>query len=269
MNQNHAEYRDKVAAWLSSEEKDIPAGALLLLKLNKNRTLYDNIVKRKLLPKLTFELKRQLELLEKKAKHEDYNALTEAEVADFDQRVLRVVKEVMPIVENGGLGKRIDHDLLPSEVQALYDANNDLYPKMRSLHEKLKLMVNDRPCDRYPFLKEMLAFEQQIRDNWNAYDAAVAGNNTPKEDTGQENIGGSTENTANTVLMTAKEVSNARAFLSRNKENLAKLRDKDKEKYQKVLALVQERYNSLIASGNNIDDAQKSELKELGIITEK
>lgn len=74
-------------------------------------------------------------------------------------------------------GKRTDHDLLPAEVQALYVENLDIVHHMRELHLKLRtLSLDNATCpdsDRYPFLKEIIALDKRLHDNWDTYDHFV------------------------------------------------------------------------------------------------
>ena len=64
----------------------------------------------------------------------------------------------------------------------------------------------------------------------------------------------------------AKKVSAARGYLSDNKKKLADLKESgDQEKYEKLLAKVQQRYDFLISTGNNVGEDQVNALRELGL----
>lgn len=73
-------------------------------------------------------------------------------------------------------GKRPDHDQLPEEIQALYAENLSVMQNMRTLHAQLVLLTLDESkavCpdnDRYPFVKEIIALDEQYHANWQKYD---------------------------------------------------------------------------------------------------
>lgn len=260
MNQD-VDYKQLVDAWLESDEKDIDAGALLLLKLNRNRVLHQYITRKRALDKLIYEMKKQSDILDARVNHGTAK-LTEVEVKELTHKSKKA-EQTLAVVEKGVKGKRPDHDQLSPDVQKAHEDNLVIYPKMRSLHEKLKLMENDRPCDRYPFLKELVELDGKVRKNWKLYDKAkvvtVKGDNQ-----GSGTEAGNPVLTASPVL-DAKGVSAARKYLSGNKKKLVTLKDKDIEKYNLLLAEMQKRYNDLIASGQTIDEKQVAALKEAGI----
>ena len=72
-------------------------------------------------------------------------------------------------------GKRLDHDSLPVEIQALYIENGNIIHKMRELHLQLRqLSKENATCpdsERYPFLKELIALDKTYHQNWQIYDS--------------------------------------------------------------------------------------------------
>lgn len=72
-------------------------------------------------------------------------------------------------------GKRLDHDSLPVEIQALYIENGNIIHKMRELHLQLRqLSKENATCpdsERYPFLKELIALDKTYHKNWQIYDS--------------------------------------------------------------------------------------------------
>lgn len=72
-------------------------------------------------------------------------------------------------------GKRLDHDTLPVEIQALYIENGNIIHKMRELHLQLReLSKENATCpdsERYPFLKELIALDKTYHKNWQIYDS--------------------------------------------------------------------------------------------------
>lgn len=255
----NVDYKQKVDEWLESEEKDLEAGALLLLKLNRNRTLYQYITRKKAMDKLIYEMKKQSDIIAVRANY-DTNKLTEQEVRVLTGKAEKTAK-TLEIIDKGVKGKRADHDRLPEDTQKAYEENLVIYPKMRSLHEKLKLMANDRPCDRYPFLKDLVALDSKVRANWKLYDNAKVIT---------EKAGTETGNTASkTPVLDVKGISAARKYLSSNKKKLSTLKGTNEDKYKELLAEMQRRYDALIASGQALDEKQLGELKEAGIVVKE
>ncbi|WP_419033913.1 hypothetical protein [Dysgonomonas gadei] len=253
---NNVDYKQKVDEWLESEEKDLEAGALLLLKLNRNRTLYQYITRKKAMDKLIYEMKKQSDIIAVRANY-DTNKLTEQEVKELTGKAEKAAKTI-EIVDKNVKGKRTDHDRLPADAQQAYEDNLVMYPKMRSLHEKIKLMVNDRPCDRYPFLKDLVALDSKVRANWKLYDNAKVITEKASTETGNP--------ASTTPVLDVKGISAARKYLSSNKKKLATLKGVDEDRYKELLAEMQRRYDALIASGQALDEKQVAELKEAGIV---
>lgn len=103
------------------------------------------------------------------------------------------------------------------------------------------------PCDRYEYLKQLDEADKKYRACLQQYDAY-----------GHEEVNPDAE--------LVKKISAARKYLSENRQKLTDLKDVDPEKYQALLAKVQQRYDFLIQSGNKIDPDQVTALAELGII---
>ncbi len=170
------QFTEKLQAWLNTpdEQKDYAEGALLLLQLSGNQIMYRNIsvnpkgkaefIKGKLQQYLKFRLAQ----------------LTHEQVEQMQQKVDDIVK--VTIKPDGDFadfkaGKRADHDKLPEDIQALYVENLDIVHRMRELHLQLrKLSTANVTCpdsERYPFLKELIALDKQLHENWDTYDHFV------------------------------------------------------------------------------------------------
>ena len=170
------QFTEKLQAWLNTpdEQKDYAEGALLLLQLSGNQIMYRNIsvnpkgkaefIKGKLQQYLKFRLAQ----------------LTHEQVEQMQQKVDDIVK--VTIKPDGDFadfkaGKRADHDKLPEDIQALYAENLDIVHRMRELHLQLrKLSTANVTCpdsERYPFLKELIALDKQLHENWDTYDHFV------------------------------------------------------------------------------------------------
>lgn len=250
----------KVQEYINTEpsERDIEAGAVLLLKLNKNRILFNNITKRpdKFADKLLYELKKFLTIrLDQK---------TTKDVVDMEKRLLPAVELLIANAEPISTddehvatlvkGKREDHDSLPERVQNLWTESAGYYKNIKLLHENLKGMENSQPCDRYELLKQLDEQDRMYRMNMESYDGYKVG---------EEEVNGIPPVESPSDI--AKKVTAARTYLSKNKDKLKQLMDSDKDKYAELLPKMQERFDYLIQSGNNIDEAQKTELAACGL----
>lgn len=160
----------KLKKWLNAptNERDYKQGALFVLQLTNNRILYNNLMRNIKANKDVIEYQIQ--------KHYNFRVqdLTAQQVKSMQKKVNTIVKDhVEP--ENKRLGKRNDHDALPTDVQALYLENFSILQKMRELHLQLRnLSLDNHPCpdsERYPFLKELIALDKKLHANWNKYDA--------------------------------------------------------------------------------------------------
>ena len=74
-------------------------------------------------------------------------------------------------------GKRLDHDSLPLEIQALYAENLPILQQMRNIHAQLQVITANATADycpdsdRYPLLKELIALDKRYHANWKKYDS--------------------------------------------------------------------------------------------------
>ncbi len=177
-------FTKKIQDWLDTPagERDLKQGALLLLQLSNNKIQYNNIMRNpgKYADLLEYQLKRYLKFR--------LEQVTKEEVKTMAQQVDNIAKEhkldTAPKAEGQDpsaklpafkAGRRLDHDSLPAEIQALYAENADIMRRMRELHLKLRSLSGaEATCpdsDRYPFLKEIIALDKKYHDNWRIYDS--------------------------------------------------------------------------------------------------
>ena len=249
---------DKIKEILDCADSDIriEEAATLLLQINRNRVLYENIVRRGNVEKLRYELQKMYDFriqenaveetkkLEKKA--ETILTTTLAKIEEKEKEVKR--------------GRRSDHEELPENIKAKVVENQTLYPRMRKIHEQLKLMANARPCDRYPFLKELKELDEKIRRNWDEYDAYDASADRAIEEQAEQEPAAAVD---------IKKIQAARKYLSDNKAKLAELSvQEDFNKQMELQKKMQERLDLLIQSHAGISDEQIRELQDLGLHVE-
>lgn len=253
-----------VQEWLSvpQGERDLERGALLLLRLNRNRFMHANILRRRNLAKLEYELQKHLRIR--------LEGLTAHQVAKMESealpRIAKTIATLAPVISTDAdqpaaeyHGRRKDHDALPEQVRALYDRNGDLFYKMKNLFETLKKMEDATPCDRHELLTQLVEMDRQYRENWDTYDTwsevlNVAAWNSQSEPKA---------NTDDAVKVTPEQVSAARKFLSIGRKRLAELSEEDAATLK---AKMQQRVDLILAAGHGFAPAYRSDLEELGLV---
>lgn len=172
------ELTPKIQEWLAVDpgKRDIKAGAELLLRVTRNRILYNNIMRK---PEakaslLEYHLQKILKNRLIDTTHEEVKLMMGQVDAIATARGLSA--STRTTFQNG---KRADHDELPDEVKQLYVENADLMRRMREAHTRLR-MINplNSTCpdsDRYPLAKAIIDYDRRYRDNWNVYDHYVKG----------------------------------------------------------------------------------------------
>ena len=255
-------FTQQLADWLNTprEQRDIPAGALMLLRLNNNRFLYANILRRpdKFAEKLEYELRKHLRIR--------LDGLTRADVIKLEAQVIPAAKKTLatpPAVISTddelpeakvATGRRADHDSLPPAVQALWDRNLQLYKTIKNVFEQLKTMEKAQPCDRYEYLKILDDADRRYRANLEQYDNYVPGSepatDTPSDTTPDEPA--------------QRRINAARKTLTKYKKILAKATpgsERDTTARQKIIASI----DTIRENGGVVGAAVTADLKKLGI----
>lgn len=244
-----------IRLWLDSpqEQRSLEQGAEMLLRLNRNRYMNAQILRRANFAKLEYELRKHLRIR--------LEGLTAREVALMEQNHLPRISTMLdaqPIINadadyNAGnfSGRREDHDELPKDIQDLYERNGEIYFKMKQIYETLKGMEDATPCDRHEYLLQLIELDKEYRENWNAYDtwSAVAA--------------GSAKDAAQAP--TPNQLQAARKYLSENKPKLA---EAEGDAAEKLRSKMQQRVQLLVTAGQSFDPDYKSELESLGLVFE-
>lgn len=174
-------FTEQLRKWLETPEteRDYQQGALMLLRLSGNRIMYNNIIR---------QIDRRHDVVDYQLqKYYDFRVqeLTHAQVEEMAAKVkviaadnnLADVNATTPEDERR-IGRREDHDKLPDEIRAKYVENLSILRRMRELHLRLRtLSLENATCpdsERYPFLKELIALDKKMHNNWNVYDHYVA-----------------------------------------------------------------------------------------------
>lgn len=266
-------FTKEIQEWLATpdSQKDIPAGANLLLRINRNRIFYTNVLARpqKFLSKLKYELQKHLKYRLDRKTLDDVVKMNRAVIpaaAETLKTVLDdpVIDSEQDLPQDGTIvkGKRSDHEQLPPDIQQLWTDCADLYFRIKQLFETLKTMEKAQPCDRYEYLKQLDELDKKYRQNMDVYDHYVIGQNPDGQ---PEKTPASSDEDPKVLI---NKINASRKYLSENKIKLAELKDSDPEKYTKLLAKVQERYDFLMAQGQNLEAEQTAALQALGVVTE-
>lgn len=241
-------FTESIKVWLDTpaDARDIAAGALLLLRINRNRILYENILRKpeKLASKLEYELRKHYRIrLER---------LTLDQVAAMEREVLPAVRQTVeaPAPDSAGApgqgqeggpfrGRRADHDLLPEDVRREYELNGERFRKMRQLYHTLMGMMHLQPCDRHELLTQLADLDRSYHAAWERYDLAQP---VPE---GGEAPAPSPEPAA---PPTAAQVSAARKYIALNRTRLDKL-DAETEEAGALRDELARRVAIVVASG--------------------
>lgn len=162
------------------EARDYAAGADLLGRVSHNRVLYANVSRN---PKAQA---KAIEYHLRKIYEQRLATTTREEVKSMMQECSRIseahgLRYVASGKSDFQKGKRADHDELPVEIQRLWVENADIRLRMRECHMRLRMISSDNSTcpdsDRYPWAKQLIAYDKRYRDNWNRYDHYIKGTN--------------------------------------------------------------------------------------------
>lgn len=186
-------FTEELSKWLSTprDERDVVAGAELLMRITGNRQFYATAIVRPHVvhDHVEYELKKHLairqeghnvetlrnlerELLAECA--EEFSAASsespvEEQAAEEAADAYAVPREGL-VVSSPKRGRRADHDELPAEIQALYDDNATRYEQMRKVYQQLLTMADAEPCDRKEHIFQLDQLVKAWAAAWEAYD---------------------------------------------------------------------------------------------------
>ena len=249
--------------WLAAETHDhdsLVAGAEMVLRLTRNRAMYQTIMRR---PKY-FENKIRYELNKFLRMRLDEMTIQDVEVlsAELTPKVkVAIDEEAQAKFLPAASGIRADHDTLPEDVASVWKDNRERWFRIKQLYNTL--LTIDKPCDRYEYLKQLKELWYKYKSELERYDNYVADDAKAKTNT-----------EGDTPADIAKDITNARSYITKNIGKLIELRQKSLESdentkeladYNKLLAKVQERVAILTANNAPIGDDLKAKLNEAGL----
>ena len=186
-------FTEELSKWLSTprDERDVVAGAELLMRITGNRQFYATAIVRPHVvhDHVEYELKKHLairqeghnvetlrnlerELLAECAEEFSEEAATAEPVEEqaAEEADAYAVPREGPVVSSPKRGRRADHDALPAEIQALYDDNATRYEQMRKVYQQLLTMADAEPCDRKEHIFQLDQLVKAWAAAWEAYD---------------------------------------------------------------------------------------------------
>lgn len=241
----------QIQGWLAKPEHskdDLVQGATYVLKLTRNQALFNTIMRRpeRYEDKIIYELKKRLPMR--------LDHMTRSDVKALETEIMPAVSEAIAETDIQSdneetqdvavaAGKRADHEQLPIEIQQLWDVNAERWKKIKELYNTCKKL--EKPCDRYEYLK-------LLKETWYAYKKDFTVYDTYK--IGEKSEPVETTAISSSAEVTVKDVTNARAYISKNLEKLESMTDNETEEYKKLKEKVAQRINVILNAGESFSD---------------
>ena len=232
----------QISDWInaSPKQRSLEDGALLLLRLNANRIMYQQILRNRLAEKLEYELQKHLNIR--------LHGLTRAEVAKVEKQVMPRLKKKLANGEEYR-GRRADHDSLPDKVKALYEKNGTRWRQMHRIFETLKTMRDAQPCDRHELVHQLVQLDDAYRADWEKYDHWTPEDEEPEAEPEPTEAG-------------VREIIAARKAISYGRKKLAS--ETDEAKRAALLIPVKNAVSVLRSANQTFRPDTIDALKELG-----
>ena len=187
-------FTEELSKWLSTprDERDVVAGAELLMRITGNRQFYATAIVRPHVvhDHVEYELKKHLAIrqeghnvetlrnLERELLAECAEEFSEEELAasPVEEQAAEEAADAYAVPREGLVvsspkrGRRADHDELPAEIQALYEDNATRYEQMRKVYQQLLTMADAEPCDRKEHIFQLDQLVKAWAAAWEAYD---------------------------------------------------------------------------------------------------
>lgn len=260
-------------AWLAESAHDresLMRGAEMVLKLTRNMSMYQTIIRRpeKFESKIRYELQKFLPMRLEQITMQDVKALS----AELIPEVKKAVDEEAALSDSdetidndtflpAASGIRPDHDSLPEDVQSVWSDNKERWLKIKQLYNTL--LAIEQPCDRYEYLKQLKELWYTYKRELERYDNYVA-----------PEAGETADDAAPSPVEIAKDIANARAYITKNVDKLIELRNeslssddatKALDDYNKLLVKMQQRVDTLNSNNAPVGDELKAKLNEAGL----
>jgi len=270
-------FTEALVAWYKgdhSSDESIRKGAELLLQVNRNRVLYQQIVRtpQRMVKKLEYEIKKHIDIRldgyslddVKKMAAEVLPHISAAADAEMSADSLPFIEEqegkVYPEVKS--LGKRPDHDKLPDDIKKIWDVNAERWKKIKATFELCKTL--NAPCDLYEHLKI-------LKEAWYSYKKDMA-----RYDDFQGTMEEMVTFTKGKALPENEQqmVDYAQSYISRYLPQLKELAQEAKEpdftdgqkaKLEDLRVKIQDRVNILLKAGVILSEQRKEDLTSVDV----
>lgn len=281
-------FTEEIARWLDGEhtsKQQIEAGAMLLLKLNRDQGMFQRIMRRpeREVKFLEYKLRRFLRLRQDGQTIRDVISLDKEITPEIAAAVMSNSEEsdvdklpvVDPAIHDGDTGcvvhkgMRPDHDKLPENIKAIWPANAERWKKIKEAFETCKSL--SEPCDRYEYLKV-------LKETWYKYKEEMARYDEFKlTDDGGTNAEGSDEQGLVLTPEQEKELSNADSYISKNMPQMQQLvaaakeedfNDAQKKQLESLRNRIQQRVDILLKYGRTLTDERREQLLQCDIKVE-
>ncbi len=238
-------FTEELSKWLSTprEERDVVAGAELLMRITGNRQFYATAIVRPHVvhDHVEYELQKHLairqeghnvetlrnlerELLAECAEEfgeEEATAEPVEEKAAEEEADDYAVPGEGPVVSSPKRGRREDHDALPPAIQALYEDNVTRYDQMRKVYQQLLSMADAQPCDRKEHIFQLEKLVKAWSDAWAAYDRYDATAVSEDEAAVEDDAPSSTPDPSSF----ANKIAAAKRYLQKHRKKLRELEE--------------------------------------------
>lgn len=237
------EFTKEISVWLSTsrEERDVVAGAELLLRLTGNRQFYATACVRPdvVHDHVEYELKKHLSIREAGHNTETLRALERGLLSEFsameesavvsvadestedDAYVERAAGEAEHVVRRG---RRADHDELPEYIQQIVEDNSVRYEQMRALYNRLLSLQDAAPCDRKEDIFQLDKLHKEWGAAWKVYDHYGTAEALADEQD-DEDAAAADDGVVMDGLTLSKKVSAAKRYLQKHKKKLSELQE--------------------------------------------
>lgn len=236
------ELTKRMQEWVNASNRSedyILEGATMVLQLNRNRYMYARACARprSMEEKIEYELKKHLAYR--------LDGYTLQEVVAMDERLMPEVTKAVAEEEKPTpvkkTGKRDDHDLLPKEIQEIWEANHRRWVKIKNLYNTLLGMEKAMPCDRYEYLKQLSDLFNEYKAQMEVYDGYRPGD------------------AVKTVNSTSHSAMKYLQKFVRQVDGLTGI------KRDKLVEKLQQRYNYAVSDGVTISPELTAKLKAVGV----
>ena len=241
-------FTEELSTWLSTprEERDVAAGAELLMRITGNRQFYATAIVRPHVvhDHVEYELQKHLairqeghnvetlrnlerellaECAEEFGEEASTNELVQEAAAEATESDAYAVPGEAPVVSSTKRGRREDHDALPPAIQALYEDNATRYDQMRKVYQQLLSMADAQPCDRKEHIFQLEKLVKAWADAWAAYDRydATAVADAAENDAVEDDAPSSTPDPSSF----ANKIAAAKRYLQKHRKKLRELEE--------------------------------------------